>query len=100
MTAILREVDRGTYQAPNKITVAAWTEEWLSTFCGGEVKLLTFQSYQGIIKNHIVPAIGRLKSGKPRTIEPPIAFEYLRAERVKQLENRLMEQPGRSGVYG
>ncbi len=30
------------------------------------------------------------KSGKPRTIEPPpIAFEYLQAERVKQLENRL-----------
>lgn len=30
------------------------------------------------------------KSGKPRTIEPPpIAFEYLRAEKVKQAENRL-----------
>ena len=34
------------------------------------------------------------KSGKPRTIEPPrIAFEYLRAERVKQLENRLRAGP-------
>ena len=34
------------------------------------------------------------KSGKPRTIEPPrIAFEYLRAERVKQLENRLKAGP-------
>lgn len=30
------------------------------------------------------------KSGKPRTIEPPeIAFEYLRAEKRKQLENKL-----------
>ena len=30
------------------------------------------------------------KSGKPRTSEPPpIAFEYLRAERVKQMGNRL-----------
>ena len=30
------------------------------------------------------------KSGKPRTIEPPpIAFQYLRAERAKQSENRL-----------
>ena len=30
------------------------------------------------------------KSGKPRTIEPPpIAFECLRAERVRQLENRM-----------
>ena len=34
------------------------------------------------------------KSGKPRTIEPPpIAFEYLKAERVKQLENRLKAGP-------
>lgn len=61
MTAILRELDRGTYQPPNKITVSAWMEEWLSTFCAGKVKLLTFQSYQGIIKNHIVPAIGAVE---------------------------------------
>lgn len=34
------------------------------------------------------------KSGKPRTVEPPrIAFEYLRAERVKQMENRLKAGP-------
>jgi len=34
------------------------------------------------------------KSGKPRTIEPPpIAFDYLRAERVRQLENRLKAGP-------
>ena len=61
MTAILRELDRGTYQPPNKITVSAWMEEWLNTFCAGKVKLLTFQSYQGIIKNHIVPAIGAVE---------------------------------------
>lgn len=30
------------------------------------------------------------KSGKPRTIKPPpVTFEYLRAERAKQLQNRL-----------
>lgn len=34
------------------------------------------------------------KNDKPRTIEPPpIAFEYLRAERVKQIENRLKAGP-------
>lgn len=34
------------------------------------------------------------KSGKPRTIEPPpIAFEYLKAERAKQRENRLKAGP-------
>lgn len=61
MTAILRELDRGTYQTPNKITVSVWMGEWLNTFCAGKVKLLTFQSYQSIIKNHITPAIGSLE---------------------------------------
>ena len=42
-------------------------------------------------KYYIAPTT---KSGKPRTIQPPaIAFEYLRAERVKQLENRLKAGP-------
>ena len=42
-------------------------------------------------KYYIAPTT---KSGKPRTIEPPpTAFEYLQAERVKQLENRLVAGP-------
>lgn len=61
MTAQLRELDRGTYQAPNKITVAAWMMEWLTTFCVNKVKPLTYQSYQAIIKNHIVPAFGAVE---------------------------------------
>ena len=61
MTAILRELDRGTYQAPNKITVAEWMKEWLTTFCEGKVKLLAYQSYDGIIRNHITPAIGAVE---------------------------------------
>lgn len=61
MIAVLRELDKGTYQTPEKVTVAQWMQEWLSTFCANKVKPLTLQSYQGIIKNHIIPAIGSLK---------------------------------------
>lgn len=61
MTAILRELDRGTYQAPNKITVSAWMEEWFATFCENKVKPLTLQSYRASIKNHIAPAIGAIE---------------------------------------
>lgn len=182
MTAIIRELDRGTYQAPNKIKVSDWMQEWLTTFCEGKVKPLTMQTYSGLIRNHINPAIGAMelqavkgthvqklynsmiksglsgklvqnvsavlhksfsvaikqgiiqtnpcdgaerpvdfprgritvsqqlqqkktggceyfltpttKSGKPRTIEPPpIAFDYLRAEKRKQAENRLKAGP-------
>ena len=61
MTAILRELDRSTYQAPNKVLVSAWFTEWLTTFAKGKVKPLTLQSYEGIIKNHIVPNIGAME---------------------------------------
>lgn len=61
MTAILRELDRGTYQTPNRITVSEWMQEWLTTFCAGKVKPLTLQSYGGIIINHINPAIGAIE---------------------------------------
>ena len=58
LAQVTAAIDKGTYQTPNKITVSAWMVEWLNTFCAGKVKLLTFQSYQSIIKNHITPAIG------------------------------------------
>ena len=35
MTAVLRDVDRGTYQTPSKMTVKIWMETWLDTFCTG-----------------------------------------------------------------
>ena len=31
LTAATREIDGGTYLAPNRMTVAAWCELWLST---------------------------------------------------------------------
>ena len=38
MTAVLRDLDNGTYQAPNKITVSQWMDEWLETFCARDRK--------------------------------------------------------------
>lgn len=61
LTAVLRDLDNGTYQAPNKITVSQWLSEWLDAFCVNKVKPLTYQSYAGIIKNHIAPAIGAVE---------------------------------------
>ena len=55
------ELDSGTYQAPNKIKVSDWMQEWLTTFCEGTVKPLTIQTYSGLIKNHINPAIGAIE---------------------------------------
>lgn len=61
MTAILREIDRGAYQTPDKTTVSEWMKLWMETYCEGKVKPLTYQTYQGVIKNHINPNIGALQ---------------------------------------
>ena len=61
LAQITASIDKGTYQAPNKITVSAWMEEWLATFCANKVKPLTLSSYSAMIRNHIVPAIGAVE---------------------------------------
>jgi len=61
LAQITAAIDKGTYQAPNKITVSEWMSEWLTTFCTDKVKPLTLQSYQAITKNHITPAIGAME---------------------------------------
>lgn len=61
LAQITAAIDKGTYQAPNKITVEAWMEEWLATFCANKVKPLTLSSYSAMIKNHIVPAFGAVE---------------------------------------
>lgn len=77
-------LDRGVYQAPNKITVSLWMSEWLTTFCSGKVKPLTLQSYAGIIKNHINPAIGAVE------------LQAVKGTHVQRLYNSMTEA-GRSG---
>lgn len=59
MTAVLSDVDRGTYQTPSKMTVKIWMETWLDTFCTG-LKPLTVSAYNTAMKTHIVPAFGAM----------------------------------------
>lgn len=61
MTAVLRDIDNGVYQMPNKITVQEWMAEWLQTFCANKVKPLTLDAYGSTIRTHINPVIGAVK---------------------------------------
>ena len=82
MTSIQSDLDRGIYQAPSKITVDEWLNEWLTTFCKS-LKPYTRASYQGIIRNHIAKSIGSLK------------LQSVRATHVQRLFNE-MEDDGLS----
>lgn len=61
MTSIQRALDNGTYQPPVKLTVGAWLDMWMETFCASTVKPLTYSAYETAIKNHIKPSIGATK---------------------------------------
>lgn len=60
MTALLSDLDKGTYQEPSKMTVAQWFDEWLETFIRPTLKPLTVETYEKHIRNHIKPNIGAL----------------------------------------
>src|SRR5262249_44224189 len=49
----------GTYVEPSRLTVAEYLERWLAGGCGGHVPPSTPLSYQGAVRPHIVPRIGR-----------------------------------------
>lgn len=61
IAAALYDLSRRLYLEPNTITVSEWLDEWLTTFCANRLKPLTYQSYAGIIRNHIAPVIGTLR---------------------------------------
>lgn len=79
MTAVLRDLDNGTYQAPNKITVSQWMDEWLETFCASKVKPTTYHSYQSAIRLYINPAIGAMP------------LQAVRGNHVQGIYNKMMD---------
>ena len=61
MNEVLNSLTKGTYQAPNKITVEAWFKEWLDTFVAGKVKPYTLAGYDVVIRNHVIPSLGAMQ---------------------------------------
>lgn len=63
-------IDKGTYIAPEKMTLAAWLNIWETTYLGS-VKPYTQATYKSLIANHIKPGLGaaRLDQLNPHTIQ-------------------------------
>ena len=80
LTAATREIDGGTYLAPNRMTVAAWCELWLSTYTNG-VRESTRAAYASQLRSHIIPALGRVQLSK------------LTAPQIQRLYNGLSLSP-------
>ena len=80
MTELLHGLDNGTYQAPSKITVKAWMDEWVNNFCMNKLKPLTISNYQVNIKNNILPYIGAME------------LQSVRGFHIQNIYNTLLEK--------
>lgn len=57
----LNEIAKGIYIEPGKDTVASWLREWLVTYALPTVKQSTYVSYEGYVRNHLIPELGDTK---------------------------------------
>lgn len=60
MQAAAVELDMGSYQAPERLTVGEWLDTWEAEYLG-DVKPFTVASYHTQITAHIKPALGAVK---------------------------------------
>lgn len=61
LTAILHDLDTGTYTAPSKMTIAQWLDTWIKEYVQPSCKPLTLSTYESRIRTHINPALGKIK---------------------------------------
>lgn len=61
LTAALAAAGRGQTAPPAKLTLGEWLATWLETYARPKVRQRTFESYESVIRVHIVPALGKIK---------------------------------------
>ena len=61
LTAALRERDMGSDLDPGKVTLAEYLRRWLRHYAAPKVAPSTLQRYMGIVEQHLIPALGRLR---------------------------------------
>lgn len=70
----------GGFVEPAKITVGQFIESWLNDAYKSSVRLSTYIRNEGIIRNHVVPAIGRL----PLSKLAPLNLQSLYAKKLSE----------------
>lgn len=81
LAQVVAEIDKGTYTAPQRITLGQWLDIWQREYLGG-VKPRTADSYKAVIRTHILPALGAIR------------LEALTAPAVQSFYNSLSRPQG------
>lgn len=60
LSELLHQLDNGTFIKPGKTTIAEFLERWLLDYAWPNLAPRTAEGYQSIIRQHLIPAIGKL----------------------------------------
>lgn len=86
----LNAVEDGDHVAPDKVTLSAWAEHWISIGCPGQrrrkVGQLSQERYAQLLRLYVLPAIGGLKLQRLRSTD----IERLYAGLEKRLAQRTL----------
>ena len=82
MQAAAVELSTGTYQEPSKLTLGEWLSTWENEYLNS-VKPMTKLNYSQHIRNHILPALGRLKLANIRSPDIQKFYNQLAKEGAK-----------------
>ena len=58
LNKVQREQDLGTFTEPSRQTVATYLRQWLQSAAKGKLRPQTYQSYESLIRRHVLPRIG------------------------------------------
>jgi integrase len=75
---LLHQLDTGTFMKPGKTTLAEYLERWLKDYAWPNLAPRTAEGYQYIVRNHIIPSLGRL----PLTQLKPEHLQRLYSEKL------------------
>lgn len=57
---MLTELDKGSFINPGKLTVGEYLEQWLKDYCWPNLSPRSAESYQYIVRSHLIPSFGRV----------------------------------------
>jgi hypothetical protein len=60
LARLLHELDTGVYIEPTGLTVKDYFERWLNDYAKLNVGAKTFERYVGIVRQHLMPALGSI----------------------------------------
>jgi integrase len=74
LTRLLRELQTGTYVEPAKLTVGEYLQKWLLDYAKIKVSAKTYERYDGIIRNHLIPEFGSMPLPKLQPLHVQSAY--------------------------